>query len=290
MSFTRLLATTVLALSPAAHAAPSIAYQAPGDPVTQGWIANPGDLDPIGNPVFVGPVNDGGVDAWEIDTLSNGPGNGAASDQYSYRVELDAAQAAALSDGWALRGNTRVIQSVLDNIGSIDSAPIQFALFTGTGAYGVRFHTEGSNVIVSPPGDFSALPSYTLPNSVDVFFDFEISDTDADGLATIRINSAIAIDNLSPVASGATPRVSWGDTTGGGGESAEARFRVTRVSFSIGSCPADLDGSGALNVDDIDCFVDAFLSGDLAVDFDNNGALNVDDVDAFVASFLGGCP
>ncbi len=56
-------------------------------------------------------------------------------------------------------------------------------------------------------------------------------------------------------------------------------------------CFADCDGNGALNVDDVDCFVAAFLAGDPAgADCDNNGALNVDDVDCFVASFLSGCP
>ncbi len=54
-------------------------------------------------------------------------------------------------------------------------------------------------------------------------------------------------------------------------------------------CPADVDGNGAINVDDIDAFIAAFLGGDLAADFDGNGFLNVDDIDAFVASFLAGC-
>ncbi|GJM18190.1 MAG: hypothetical protein DHS20C14_04030 [Phycisphaeraceae bacterium] len=56
------------------------------------------------------------------------------------------------------------------------------------------------------------------------------------------------------------------------------------------SCPADLDGNGMLNVDDIDIFVTGFLGGDLGIaDFDGNGALNVDDIDAFVLGFLEGC-
>ncbi len=56
-------------------------------------------------------------------------------------------------------------------------------------------------------------------------------------------------------------------------------------------CFADCDANGALNVDDIDCFVAAFLAGDLAgADCDGNGSLNVDDIDCFVASFLSGCP
>ncbi len=54
-------------------------------------------------------------------------------------------------------------------------------------------------------------------------------------------------------------------------------------------CVVDLDGNGSLNLDDIDLFVAAFLTGDLLVDFDGNGALNLDDLDLFVAGFLAGC-
>ncbi len=57
------------------------------------------------------------------------------------------------------------------------------------------------------------------------------------------------------------------------------------------ACFADCDGSGSLNVDDIDCFVAAFLGSDLAgADCDGNGTLNVDDIDCFVTGFLAGCP
>lgn len=51
---------------------------------------------------------------------------------------------------------------------------------------------------------------------------------------------------------------------------------------------ADFDGSGALNIDDIDAFVGAFLAGDLSADLDGSCALNLDDIDAFVTAFLGG--
>ncbi|MEQ8771099.1 MAG: family 16 glycosylhydrolase [Phycisphaerales bacterium] len=54
-------------------------------------------------------------------------------------------------------------------------------------------------------------------------------------------------------------------------------------------CFADIDGSGSLNVDDIDAFVTAFLASDSAADCDGNGTLNIDDVDCFVAAFLAGC-
>ncbi len=55
---------------------------------------------------------------------------------------------------------------------------------------------------------------------------------------------------------------------------------------SASLCPADLNGDGAANVDDIDLFVSAFLAGDLLADFNGDGALNVDDIDGFVSAFL----
>ncbi len=56
------------------------------------------------------------------------------------------------------------------------------------------------------------------------------------------------------------------------------------------TCFADCDLNGAVNVDDVDCFVADYLAGSSLVDCDNNGTINIDDLDCFVASFLGGCP
>lgn len=56
------------------------------------------------------------------------------------------------------------------------------------------------------------------------------------------------------------------------------------------ACPCDLDGSGVLNLDDLDAFVAAFLAGDPAADLDGSGAINLDDLDAFVSCFVAGCP
>ena len=68
-----------------------------------------------------------------------------------------------------------------------------------------------------------------------------------------------------------------------------APYSDGRVCLAV--CFADCDGNGALNVDDIDCFVTAFLGGDLSgADCDGNGTLNVDDIDCFVSGFLSGCP
>lgn len=56
------------------------------------------------------------------------------------------------------------------------------------------------------------------------------------------------------------------------------------------SCPADLDGNGTLNLDDVNLFAGAFVGGNLLADLDGNGALNLDDVNLFAQSFVAGCP
>ncbi len=69
----------------------------------------------------------------------------------------------------------------------------------------------------------------------------------------------------------------------------EAKLAVVLARACESACPADLDQSGVLNFDDIDLFVNAFLSGDPRADLTSDGFLNIADVDAFVASFLAGC-
>jgi len=62
------------------------------------------------------------------------------------------------------------------------------------------------------------------------------------------------------------------------------------VAISACPCPADLDGNGVLNLDDINAFAGAFVSGDLLADLDGNGTLNLDDVNRFAIAFVAGCP
>ncbi|MEZ6318681.1 MAG: GC-type dockerin domain-anchored protein [Phycisphaerales bacterium] len=60
---------------------------------------------------------------------------------------------------------------------------------------------------------------------------------------------------------------------------------------SLGSaCPADVNGDGVLNLDDVNVFAAAFVGGNLIADVDGNGVLNLDDVNVFAASFIAGCP
>ncbi|MCC6428007.1 MAG: hypothetical protein IT435_14450 [Phycisphaerales bacterium] len=56
-----------------------------------------------------------------------------------------------------------------------------------------------------------------------------------------------------------------------------------------GSCPADFDGSGFVDTDDYDAFVEAFELGDESADFDDSGFVDTDDFDAFVEAFEAGC-
>lgn len=56
------------------------------------------------------------------------------------------------------------------------------------------------------------------------------------------------------------------------------------------TCVADIDGNGALNLDDINAFAGAFIAGSLAADVDGSGTLNLDDINVFAQSFLAGCP
>ena len=58
----------------------------------------------------------------------------------------------------------------------------------------------------------------------------------------------------------------------------------------IPSCPADLNGDGALNFFDVSAFLNAFAAMDLAADFNGDGMFNFFDVSAFLNSFGAGCP
>ena len=65
---------------------------------------------------------------------------------------------------------------------------------------------------------------------------------------------------------------------------------VLLTSSDAPACPADLDGNGTLNLDDINLFASAFVAGDLRADMDGNGALNLDDINLFAQGFGAGCP
>ncbi len=55
------------------------------------------------------------------------------------------------------------------------------------------------------------------------------------------------------------------------------------------ACPADIDGNGARNLDDLERFVNAYLAGDASADQDGDDDTDNDDVTLFVSGFLNGC-
>ncbi len=56
------------------------------------------------------------------------------------------------------------------------------------------------------------------------------------------------------------------------------------------SCPADFDGNGAANVNDLLGFLGAFRVQGPGSDFDGNGSVNVNDLLGFLGAFRNGCP
>ncbi len=65
---------------------------------------------------------------------------------------------------------------------------------------------------------------------------------------------------------------------------------LVRVELPGGGCPADWDGSGSVNSNDISAFLTAWLAdvqnGTTFADFDQNGAVNSNDISAFLTAWL----
>jgi hypothetical protein len=66
--------------------------------------------------------------------------------------------------------------------------------------------------------------------------------------------------------------------------------RITGVSCSDNSCPADMNGDGNLDFFDVSAFLTAYNAGDSAADFTGDGNLDFFDVSAFLSAFNAGCP
>jgi hypothetical protein len=55
------------------------------------------------------------------------------------------------------------------------------------------------------------------------------------------------------------------------------------------ACPADFNGVGGLNVQDIFDFLAAWFAGNPAADFNHAGGLGVQDIFDFLGAWFGGC-
>lgn len=56
------------------------------------------------------------------------------------------------------------------------------------------------------------------------------------------------------------------------------------------SCPADFNGDGMVNSQDVTAFLNAFIAGDPSADFDQDGTITSKDFIAFLTAFVAGCP
>ncbi|GJM18184.1 MAG: hypothetical protein DHS20C14_03970 [Phycisphaeraceae bacterium] len=165
-----------------------------------------------------------------------------------------------------------------------------------------------TDLVILPDGRLLALErSFALANPLFLTRIYEIDETGATDVSSL---GTLAGATYTPVAKtlawsgdlGNLEGLTLGPALTGGGHSMIGVaddgdpfslnqivfFRVTGITG--GECFADCDGTGVLNVDDIECFVTAFLGDDLAADCDASGVLNVDDIECFVDGFLGGCP
>ena len=118
---------------------------------------------------------------------------------------------------------------------------------------------------------------------------------------------------IGPSPNGGDFTIGWWTIDGGGGVSSGGSFELagtigqhdagatmTGGSFELtggfwagfeeeGSCFADFDGNGVLNILDFVAYQNAFVGGDLSADCDNNGVLNILDFVCFQNEFQTGC-
>ncbi|GJM19571.1 MAG: hypothetical protein DHS20C14_17840 [Phycisphaeraceae bacterium] len=126
-------------------------------------------------------------------------------------------------------------------------------------------------------------------------------------------NAAAPAPDAAPRSSGGPYVLDWYTIDGGGGTSSGGVYTLSGTigqhdaaapssggvftlapgfwpGVTTNDCFPDCTGDSVLNVDDIECFVTAFLGDDLAGgDCTGNGVLNVDDIECFVDAFLAGC-
>lgn len=221
-----------------------------------------------------------------------------------------------MADEEFVYGETRIISG-----GFFEYDDVLYGAPTDPGGDGFQDISIGdaSDALDLTPGDFNDDPAQGITqfrilwgdlnfdgcvNTSDLVYAAELIDADFDAT-----NDYIDPDTGLPIADPSNPgqnfqsyvyqgraaqaflaatQLDAADGTGGSNEAFPTQDDFDALDAVV--CRADVDCSGALNIDDIDAFVMAFLGGDGVADCDLNGSLNLDDIDCFVAEFLGGCP
>ncbi len=110
----------------------------------------------------------------------------------------------------------------------------------------------------------------------------------SDGRAAIWNGGAPAdLNTLAATAAGWRLEVAYG-TDGLGRIVGAGSLNGFPRAFML-TCRADFDGTGFIDTDDYDAFVQAFTAGLDSADFDATGFVDTDDFDAFVRAFEAGC-
>jgi hypothetical protein len=208
--------------------------------------------------------------------------------------------ASPLSDGGDISGATTQVLNIANASGADSGQYSAEVTATDTGC--AAFSDEATVIVTAEPtifldppatvdadeGDTVMLAVSTIPGFYDVQWRKGGSPLANGGNISGATSETLTITNAAVADSGTYDVVLTDMSAGCTNTSTPSVVTITAVGDP---CAADCDGSGTLNIDDVDCFVAAFIGGNTALaDCDGSGTLNIDDVDCFVAAFIAGCP
>ena len=238
---------------------------------------------------------------------------------------LAIATAAALAGSAAAQSATYSFSASATTVAPGDTVTLTFAVDANTGGAGsgvfgpAGFYGFGGNFTVSgdlaadvtaasgtilanlPSGDTSTLntgsaaaraaagrgldDALSVAAPIDVYeLQLTVDAGAANGTFTVDYDgAAVLVQNNSLVTYATSP---------GTNQSSIAGSSIEITVGSGGCSPADLaEPFGIVDIDDVDAFITAFLSGDAAADLVAPfGIVDIDDVDNFITLFLAGCP
>jgi hypothetical protein len=220
--------------------------------------------------------------AFALDTTMVGVRNGS--------VQLTSASQGVQNSSILLNTTGIVVRHAnasFDSRSDIDqlSIPLEIESGTGTHIINVDIHNLGFNADqalldvdsvspVTPP--FAFISGLTggigaVPAMLSLSFD-------SDGLADGRYNINVTIETSDEDLPGAA--------------SANLLLSITVNVGTVAPCPADIDGSGAVNIDDLLVVINAWgnagTPGTVTGDVDGNGVVNIDDLLAVISAW-GAC-
>ncbi len=211
-------------------------------------------------------------------------------------------------EGWDMRENTKfyddegnVMLAVSHTVDAATGTPALSLDFSGIGVldYDVTcFGPNGEDL-----GEYRIIggtpPTSTIWNSHCPSMFREIWMWDSINHVWYFVGCDLGMELVIPGGPHIGPVASMRISPVGGGDHNLARAEITGSDIggdilveevtSVARCPADFDGTGFVDTDDFDAFVQAFEAGTQDADFDLSGFVDTDDFDAFVRAFEAGC-